>query len=365
MKKIGILTYHACFNYGACLQAYALQNSIMKIQPDCEIIDYQSETLRNICDVFSKKPDNKKEVIKNITRYPYKAQLNRRQKLFEDFINNDLILSRRCTTEADVEKQAEQYECIVCGSDQTWNLEPSIRYCNEVYYLNFPKKQRRVTYATSFGQWVEKIASREDEILPWIKSFDILSMREESGVEYLRSKGLKCEHVLDPTLLLRVDEYDKICRVPDMDRPYVLMFSWNCAKEVIDVARKVSKQLNCDLINIVAPPRALFSGVKRKLDVGPKEFLGLVKNAEFVVTNSFHGTVFSSLYNKPFASVISGSVDKRRQSLMHQLGLENNLIRPEEFDVNKILKTDFDVVNKNIENIKKKSIDYLTKAVTF
>ncbi len=365
MKKIGILTYHACFNYGACLQAYALQQSIMKIQPDCEIIDYQSTTLRNICDVFSKRPDNKKEVIKNITRLPYKKQLDRRQKMFEDFINNELIISKRCTTESDVEKQAEEYECIVCGSDQTWNLEPSIRYCNEVYYLNFTKKQRRVTYATSFGQWVEKISDREADILPWIKEFDMLSMREESGVSYLRSKGFECEHVLDPTLLLNAEEYNKICEMPDLDKPYVLMFSWNCAKEVINVAKEAAKQLNCEVINIVAPPRALFSGVPRKLDVGPKQFLGLVKNAEFVVTNSFHGTVFSSLYNKQFASVISGSVDKRRQSLMKQLGLENNLIKPEEFNLSEIAKTDFDIVNKNIENIKKGSLEYLSKAIVF
>ena len=365
MKKIGILTYHACFNYGACLQAYALQRSIMKIQPDCEIIDYQSKTLRNICDVFSKKPDNKKEIIKNITRFPYRSQLLKRQAMFEDFINNDLIISKRCTTEADVEKQAEQYECIVCGSEQTWNLEPSIRYCNEVYYLNFPKKQRRVTYATSFGQWVEKLPQREDEVLPWIKTYDCLSMREESGVEYLRNKGFECEHVLDPTLLLDVDEYDKICDAPIMNEPYVLMFSWNCAKEVIEVAKAAAKKLNCKLINIVAPPRALFSGVERKLDVGPKQFLSLVKNAEFVVTNSFHGTVFSSIYGKQFASVISGKIDKRRQSLMHQLGLENNLIKPEDFDLNKIAKTDFSNVHQNIQNVRKTSLDYLNKAITF
>ena len=150
-----------------------------------------------------------------------------------------------------------------------------------------------------------------------------------------------------------------------MNEPYVLMFSWNCAKEVIEVAKAAAKKLNCKLINIVAPPRALFSGVERKLDVGPKQFLSLVKNAEFVVTNSFHGTVFSSIYGKQFASVISGKIDKRRQSLMHQLGLENNLIKPEDFDLNKIAKTDFSNVHQNIQNVRKTSLDYLNKAITF
>ena len=91
--KIGILTYHACFNYGACLQAYALQSTIKDMGFDCEIIDYQSDVLRNICDVFSKRPTNIREIIKNVTRLPYKKQLMERQRLFEEFITKSLNLA--------------------------------------------------------------------------------------------------------------------------------------------------------------------------------------------------------------------------------------------------------------------------------
>ena len=82
------------------------------------------------------------------------------------YINNKLVLSPRCRTEEDVEKQANKYDCVICGSDQTWNLDPSVRYQNAVYFLNFPKHQRRISYATSFGQWVEKAPEHEDEFLP-------------------------------------------------------------------------------------------------------------------------------------------------------------------------------------------------------
>lgn len=363
MKKIGILTYHACFNYGACLQAYALQQTIIKYQPDCEIIDYQSDILRDISDVFSKKPKHSKEVIKNLTRLPYFSQLVKRQKMFENFISNDLLTSQRYRTEKEVEIHAEDYECIVCGSDQTWNLEPSIRYQNPVYYLNFPKKQRRVSYATSFGDWVEKAQNHEDVFLPWVKTYDSLSMREDSGVKYLQSKGLECELVLDPTLLLTSQEYDKICSEPIMKEPYVLLFSWNGAKEAVEVTKKIAKELKCKPIYIVAPPRAMFSGIERKLDVGPKEFLSLIKNAEFVVTNSFHGTVFSALYEKPFVSVVSGKADTRRQSLLKQLGLLHHLVTPEELNLNDIKSTDFKKVKKQITILKQKSLDYLKRAI--
>lgn len=361
--KIGILTYHACFNYGACLQAYALQTTIKKLGYKCEIIDYQSDILRNISDVFSKKPTNIREIIKNVTRFPYKSQLLERQKLFEDFINNNLELSQRCRTEKDVERQAEQYDCIVCGSDQTWNLDPSVRYQNAVYFLNFPKHQRRISYATSFGQWVEKAPEHEEEFLPWVTGYDALSMREQSGVEYLQSKGLKCELVVDPTLLLEKKYYDAICRERLINEPYVLLFTWNGAKDATEIAKKIAKQTHAKPVYIVAPPRAMFSGVERKLDVGPCEFLSLIKYADYVVTNSFHGTVFSIIYQKRFVSVVTGHVDKRRESLMKHLGLTDHLMSQENFSLTAIDKADYAGVTEKLSEFKASSMNYLIDAI--
>ena len=357
--KIGILTYHACYNYGACLQAYALQQSIKRRYAECDIIDYQSKQLIDINHPFCKVPKHPKEIIKNITRLPYYNQLLRRQKLFEDFINNMQMLSRRCSTDREVEQVCAEYDCIVGGSDQTWNLDPNIRYETPLYYMNFPKVQRRITYATSFGSWVENFPLREKELLPWIEQFDALSMREESGVRMLQSRGMACEWVLDPTLLLEQTDYDKIAEKRIIDEPYVLLFSWNGAEEAVEITKKVSDKLGCKAFYIVPPPRAMFCGIQRKLDVGPREFLSLVKYAEFIVTNSFHGTVFSTIYKKPFISAIKGEVDPRRASLMKQLGLENHLISPERMELSTIMETDFSKVESNIEMLRKFSLSYL------
>lgn len=361
--KIGILTYHACYNYGACLQAYALQNTIKRKFSDCQIIDYQSNRLIDIYHPFCKYPKHPKEIIKNITRVPYYSQLRERGRLFNDFINNDLILSKRCTTDEDVKQECENYDCIVCGSDQTWNLDPSIRYETPLYYLNFPKKQRRITYATSFGSWVNKFETREKELLPWIKQFDALSMREESGAKLLRSKGLNCEWVADPTLLLTQNDYDKIVDDRIIEKEYILLFSWDGAKETIEITKKISKQLNCEAYLIVPPPRAMFSGIKRKLDVGPKEFLNLIKHAKLIVTNSFHGTVFSTVYKKPFISAIKEEADPRRASLMKQFGLEDHLMNPNNYNLDKIFSTDFSIVEQKLAPLREHSINYLYKAL--
>lgn len=357
--KIGILTYHACYNYGACLQAYALQQAIKKKYTECDIIDYQSKQLIDINHPFCKVPKHPKEFVKNITRLPYYKQLERRQKLFEDFINKTQKLGRRCSTNKEVEKVCSEYDCIVCGSDQTWNLDPSIRYETPLYYMNFPKVQRRITYATSFGSWVKNFPTREKELLPWIEQFDALSMREESGVKMLQSKGLKCEWVLDPTLLLTQADYDQIAEERIIAEPYVLLFSWDGAKEAVEITKKVSKLLGCKALYIVPPPRAMFCGLQRKLDVGPREFLSLVKYAKFIITNSFHGTVFSTIYRKPFISAIKGEIDPRRLSLMQQFGLEDHLMSPETMNLNAISTTDFLKVENRIALLRNRSLSYL------
>ncbi|MDR0348214.1 MAG: polysaccharide pyruvyl transferase family protein, partial [Tannerella sp.] len=347
--KIGILTFHACYNYGACLQAYALQQTVRKEHPDCEIIDYQSDNFININHPFARYPAHWKEVIKNITRLPYWKQLKQRGIYFDKFITQALVLSQRCATDESVRCIAEKYDCIICGSDQIWNLNPAIRYETPLYYLNFPKKQRRVAYATSFGSWVNDFESRSTELTPWIRTFDSLSMRETSGVKLLRSKGFTCELVLDPTLLLQRVEYDNIAKERLIDDPYILLFSWEGTKEAVELTKIAAKKLGCRALFIVPPPRAMFCGIERKLDVGPEEFLSLVKHAEFVVTDSFHGTVFSTIYRKPFASVIKDKADARRVSLMEQFGLVDHLVNVNTINWDKIFQTDFDQVELKIK----------------
>ncbi len=363
-KKIGILTYHTGYNYGASLQAYALQKTILKMGYACEIINFETERFLASREMFSRKPTRLKEIIKILTRLPYWQQLHKRQAMFDDYTNNCLKISHLYRTEQEVIDHAEEYDCIVCGSDQIWNLsQDDAPAANPLYFLNFPKKQRRISYAASFGKYVKEAPQHEDIFLPWLKQFDAISVRETSGVEYLRSRGIDCKLCLDPTTLLDKKEYDEICAPRQIAEKYVLLFGWNTNADLVRTGKRIAQELRLPLINIVAPPRAMFKGVKRKLDVGPREFLSMIKHAEFVVTNSFHGTAFSTTYEKPFVSLVTDKPDLRMQSLLRQFGLEDHLITSDKIDLQKLLTINYTQMKQNKQKLRQDSLNYLQQAL--
>lgn len=363
--KIGILTYHTGYNYGASLQNFALQTIIKKMGYDVETINFETEEFVSNREMFSRHPKRKKEVVKIITRIPYYSSLKERQKLFDKFTNECLNVSPLYRTEREMIDHAVDYACIVCGSDQIWNVsESAAEAANYIYFLNFPKKQRRVAYAASFGPWVKEAPEHKEDFLPWLKQFDAISVRETSGVNYVRSLGLECEFCLDPTILLDKEDYDVICSERLVQKKYILMFGWNTNDDLINAAKKASRELGLPVYNIVPPPRGIGCGIPRKLDIGPCEFLSMIKNAEFVVTNSFHGTAFATTYERPYVSIVSnGKADLRMTSLLKQLGLEANLDSADNFDVNNLIHTNFKEVAEKKALLRKSSFKYLEKAL--
>lgn len=365
MYKVGILTYHTGFNYGASLQAYALQTVIRKLGYDCEIINFETERFLASREMFSRNPRRMKEIIKIISRLPYYSSLKKRQQLFIEYTNTYLKTSQLYRTEEELIRHVSDYECIVCGSDQIWNLsQKDAPAANLIFFLNFPKQQRRISYAASFGKWVKEAPGYEELFLPWIREFDAVSIREVSGVEYLKSRGIECEISLDPTVLLDMQDYDTICAPRLIQERYVLLFSWSCGPDVLKAAKITADKLKLPLYNIVPPPRAVGKGIRRKLDIGPREFLSMIKYAEFIVTDSFHGTAFSTTFERPYVSVVSNrSADPRMKSLLEQLGLENHLCKVSELDILSLINTDYSRVQERKIQLREKSIHYLCCAL--
>ena len=365
MSKIGILTYHSGFNYGACLQAYALQTTLKKYGYDSEVINFETDAFVASREMFSRKPARIKEIIKNVTRLPYWKSLHERERMFNNYTFDVLKSTPRYRTEQEVIDHAEDYDCIICGSDQIWNLthvkdDPAI---TPLFFLNFPKKQRRVAYAASFAGFTKIAAKHEDEFMPWIKEFDSISIREQDGYEYLKSRGIDCELTLDPTILLDKEDYDNICRPRLIEEKYILMFGWETNADLVETAKMVSKKMGLPVYNIVPPPRGMFCGIPRKLDVGPCEFLSMIKHAEFVVTNSFHGTAFSTTFEKPYVSIVTGKADTRMYSLLDQLGLADHLVTKDKVDVDRMIATDFAPVRGKKAALRQTSFDYIRTAL--
>lgn len=362
---IGILTYHSGFNYGACLQAYALQNTLKKMGYKSEIINFEKDDFVASREMFCRHPRRMKEIIKNVSRMPYWTSLHKREELFNRFTFDVLHSTPRYRTEQEVKDHAKEYDCIICGSDQIWNLSKKhdAPAANPIFFLNFPKEQRRVAYAASFAKWVSEAPKHENEFMPWLKQFDAISVREQSGVNYLKSVGIDCEITLDPTVLLDSEDYDAICKERLISEKYILMFGWNTNQNLIAAAKKVSRELNLPVLNIVPPPRGMFCGIKRKLDIGPREFLSMIKHAEFVVTNSFHGTAFSTTYEKPYVSIVSGNPDTRMASLLNQLGLSDHLVTKDKVDVEAMMRTDYYAVREKKAALRKSSFEFLKYAL--
>ena len=150
MKKVGILTYRTGYYYGASLQAYALQNVVRRMGYDVETINFETERFVNSREMFARSPRRLKEWIKVISRLPYYDALQRRQHLFDKFTNECLALSPLYRQEKEVIEHAREYDCIICGSDQIWNLSTDdAPAANHLFFLNFPKAKRRVSYAAS------------------------------------------------------------------------------------------------------------------------------------------------------------------------------------------------------------------------
>lgn len=157
--------------------------------------------------------------------------------------------------------------------------------------------------------------------------------------------------------------YDLICAERIIKNSYVLLFSWSCGNEVVQAAKKVAKELRLQLISLTPPPRTMGSGIKRKLDVGPREFLSMIKYAEFIVTDSFHGTAFATTFEKNYVSIVSsGGADTRMVSLLQQLGLENHLVDAEHIQIEEMKKTDYKSVRAKKMLLRRSSLEFLEKA---
>ena len=159
------------------------------------------------------------------------------------------------------------------------------------------------------------------------------------------------------------EDYEPICAERKIKDKYVLMFGWNTNTDLVEAAKMVSARLGLPVYNIVPPPRKMFCGIPRRLDVGPCEFLSMIKNAEFVVTNSFHGTAFATTFEKPFVSVVTGKADTRMYSLLDQLGLSDHLVTKDQINIDKMLVTDFDDVREKKSALRKTSLDFLQNSL--
>jgi len=346
--KVGTITFHWATNYGAVLQAYALQEYLKLNKYETEIINYIPIKTRLSQIITNIKTIRISELIKE-------ARIN-------EFRNKFLCLSKKTyLTNRKLVKNCHEYDVYVCGSDQIWN-ESFILYSenepNLSYFLNFVKSDKaRISYATSFG--TNKLNSKIiDLVKPELEKFKSIGVRENTGKVIIEDMGLNATLVVDPALLLERESYEKLIKNTKIKEEYQL-FSYILHENQI-IADKIDKHIFKKYFN------KKIDKMYNQEPIGIVEWLYNIKNCKFVSTNSFHGTIFAIIFNKPFIVIpVEGSnMNNRITTLLTSVGLENRII--DGFDENKIDRLmkepiDWERVENRVEQLRKGSVEFLEK----
>lgn len=343
--KAGILTFHNSRNYGAVLQAYALCSVMNRLGVETEIINYRSANIEDKLKLWNPMKNLPKAVLQFIFRY-------RKKRAFDSFEKNVLKTGKNAIKRDTVIDELNKYDEVIVGSDQVWN-EKIIG--NDSTYFLPDVNGKKIAYAASVGDTVD--ISRD--ILKYIKKYDCVSVREERLNQVLVSQGIESRTCCDPTVLAGVDCFEKITADPIMKEDYVFVFMIWDSPRLLENAKKFAQANGLKIINNK-------SSLEFFLHCKPEEFLSWIKNASFVFTNSFHGTVFSLLFHKRFVSSIcknNNEKNLRVKELMIYLGCENNIINDENSQIETIKKLDYDMIEKKLQNMREESMIYLKKSL--
>ena len=377
MKKIGLLSLDShSFNYGGALQQYALFKVINDFGFQCEIINYQKNTE---IPLFSYKRNLKyltfdkiKEKIRNSKSFyiddSVENIIKERHLLFESFRDEHISLTEQLNRN-DLFLIQKKYNAIVCGSDQIWN--PSLVIPS--FFLDFvDEDNRKIIYAASIGRnALSKLESQEYK--KYLSNIDHISVREKKAKEILNyiipSKDI--EVVLDPTLLIDKDSWTHIAGHNQLhERNYVFCYFLEISDYKKQAAIDMARKYNLDIVSIpFLQDRYNNNDVNFSnytIPTGPSQFLNLILHADCVLTDSFHASVFSILFNRPFRVFSRGfgnkNMNSRIETLLSYIGKEYYLIEPSDimkFDFHKIEQYDLNLIQIK----KKQSLEWLYKSI--
>lgn len=365
--RVGTITYHRAVNYGAVLQTFALQKVLDKLDVDNEVVDYRADYIEWIYKPFCMRDrKNIKDFFKIIKGAPIK---NKKRKQFFKFIKNNIRVSKKPYTNKTLSKANDIYDVFIAGSDQVFNLDCSNYDTN--YLLDFVKEgNKKTSYAASFG-FDEMPKEDVKEYKRLLKNFRSISVREAQGVKIVKKATNKeATEVLDPTLLISGDEWRKIIgEAKENEKGYILIYALLPSKTLIEFADKLQEKTGLEIVFVKDSltkegHNVLSENVKYLKDVEPFEFVKLIANAEYVITNSFHGTAFSINFNKKFFTELLApetKVNSRLENILDMLDLRSRQVV--NLDSLTLEEIDYERVNKVLEERKKASIDFINKNI--
>lgn len=331
----GLLTFHWADDYGALLQAYALKRRLEELAGQVEVIPYAPLRLKGRYHWFAlryKVVDAKprfqmlRSVLSWLRRPIPDPVFVRRRRAMARF--RQRYLAADCSLRKARDIPLERYSSVFVGSDQIWNPEITVGL-DDAYIgaVPGPGRCRLTAYAASLGGRELPEAYRERFSACVGRGFADLSLREQEAVPFVeQALHRKAAAVLDPTLLLTRQEWEEIA-VPPEEEGYVLVYQTEYSEPLLECARRIAQKRGRPVVSVSYYRRDRTPAwAERRADIGPAEFVGYVQHAACVVTNSFHGAVFSILYEKPFLAFPHSTTSARVENLLNKLGLQDRLV---------------------------------------
>lgn len=360
--KIGVLTHSGTDdNYGQILQAFALQKYLAGKGHDVFLIKYSSDNdkskerfvllknmIRFVLRIVSKERRDMHQYIKHMQSVSKDNRVKNVRRKFKEFLSDNIKLSRVYSSYQDLLSDPPKADVYIVGSDQVWN--PSLHNpTTAAWYLQFgDSKIKRISYAASIGRSIKP--EEEKSFTSYLSTLDAISLRENNALEYCKSLGVDCHLVVDPTLLASFSVYSRfITKDSVSSRPYLFLYYLNVeTKEELAWPQLDSfiKSEGLELKTVSSsgyyPAQSLIPGNENDLLTIP-EWLTYIYHSKYVVTTSFHGTVFAILMHKPFIAIPLtnqySSGNGRLVSLLTDLGIEDRMLTAEK-SVESIFKTD-------------------------
>ena len=367
MEKVEIITLQRVANYGSVLQAYATQKIIEEFGYNAELINYKPSrmTMKGMLSNLKNKNKllKKSIIIRTGVRLIMLPSYIKRFHTFNKFTNKYLKMTPlEYKNNNELKENIPKGDIYVTGSDQVWNSEWNGEI-DKALFLDFvPKNKKCISYAASFGKNnLDENEKKETKEL--LKKYQNLSVREMAGKDILNELGYKSEVVLDPTLLINGNEWSKLASKKYEGKKYIFVYNLNRNKKIDEYAKKISKEKNLSIYYVTYSLHEFYKKGKMKCSVSVEDFLSLVKNAQYVVTDSFHATAFSINFNTNFMIVFPEKFSSRVKSILKITNLENRVVK----DINDISLTqeqiDYQKVNKIIEKERNNSLEWLKNSL--
>lgn len=365
--KIGILTFHRAENYGALLQAYAMRTYLQSLGHEVEFVDYWPKYHSDYFKVFSmdsfKKSSMKGKLAKLGRLVLVGHRLRQRKHVMQKFIHEKLGLPVQPKYE-DRKAVTEPYDAVIYGSDQIWRKQGLGGVAFDEWYFGSDNVQakKKIVYAGSMGK-IATNAQDDAYVKAQMAHFDRIAVREDSLLKYLKGLGIDSVQVSDPVFLLSREQWEKICVAPKIKQHYILFYNLLNTKESAAFAKALSAETGLPVYEITKKTSLFSSDAHLISNASVGEFLGLVRGADYVVSNSFHGVAFSIIFEKQFYAVGMGEKANRVVSLLDSVGLSDryqNASRPGRHTPS----IDYKTPNRMLKNAVEKSSEYLNEALT-